>query len=123
MTGKDLGYYALAVALFLATVPLYHYIIEHEGERAVAPDPGTPLNSRPLPDLAARRSQPEPVLQARNYPEHPGGGIDRVTCKDGLLVWHQADQSMNVTTPNGSDFARCEIQVEPVHPDSSPATD
>lgn len=71
---------------------------------------------------------PGPVDAARMQPglrhgPHPSL-VGKVECRNGLLYWHAPEGVRPVESPNHfPDAARCEIQVEPVRPQSSEAND
>lgn len=114
MTGKEVFHYAVAVALVLATVPLYRYIIE----RGRAAD--TPIVQSPQPAVAAHAAAPAPV--AAEHPPFPllPGGEGRVVCWRGLM-FRQTSGRWGVPITDGK-IPQCEIRSEPVRPQSSGAT-
>lgn len=104
MTGKEVGHYALAVVLFLATVPLYRYIIE----RGHAAD--TRSDQAPLPAVVERvPTLPSPVARDQ-VPESVS-----VECIHGKL--YRRDSTGAVLA--GS----CPVVVGLAQPDSSTASD
>lgn len=113
MTGKDFGYYALAAALFAASIPLYRYIIE----RGRVGD--QPAQSR-QPAVVVYTAPPVAQAQPVRLPDS-GGPLNRVECRDGYL-FEVTPQGPVAVSRNGR-LSRCQIQVEPVRPQNSEATD
>lgn len=77
----------------------------------------------PADTLPAPRPEPGAVVPAsvRRLPVVYGATVGKTWCRDGLLYW-QTPNGPGPVYSNGR-YSKCEIQVEPVRPHSSEATD
>lgn len=146
MTWSDVRNYVLAALLLLASVPLYRYIIArgHEGDMppGLAPSPVVVQSGQ-----VQFRSVPSPrqlhyeCIRGTIYRQDSDGSVGVGGCPDGFpplplqlgteggvrcwggTVYRQTQHRWEPVFSAEGLISRCEIQAEPVRPDSSPAND